>query len=330
MAGNVVVLKNYQLTKEPGEHLRLVCMTGEKRGEVYYMRSNRIVLGRSDTADIKVKDTKSSREHAEIVNVSGDVFISDLGSNNGLYLNGNLVKQGKLKNKDRIIIGKTVYKFEIIEVEEKQEVQPWEKPKADEFSSGISQEFGSSEDDETQKKTKSKALLIIGGAILALIFLGDEEKKPKKQVGNGPLVTGRDISDEFERAQKAAYSKREEKVRKNLEIRMSEGIRELRERNYFRAISKFDLALIISPQNSRALAYKERAKKALDDDIEAYFRLGQKYEESYNLEFAIKNYCSILNLLQDYPEDDRYIQSENIIKELRERMGDTERADLCK
>ena len=118
--GNVVVLNNYQLIKSPGRHHRIVCMTGEKRGEVYYIKSKRILMGRSKQADIIIYDLQSSREHAEISLLGNNYVLTDLGSNNGVVVDGRKIKQRKLRNKDRIIIGKTVYKYEIVNVKDKQ------------------------------------------------------------------------------------------------------------------------------------------------------------------------------------------------------------------
>ena len=73
MARNVQLIKNFGRPKEPGSYARLMTLTGENKGDTYYLKGKRILIGRGDTADIKLMDGKVSREHAEIVNVD-DAF----------------------------------------------------------------------------------------------------------------------------------------------------------------------------------------------------------------------------------------------------------------
>ena len=51
----------------------------------------RLVLGRSAGCSIKVSDLSASRRHCLIVAGDGGVWVQDLGSRNGTYVNGELV-----------------------------------------------------------------------------------------------------------------------------------------------------------------------------------------------------------------------------------------------
>jgi hypothetical protein len=71
-----------------------------------------VVVGRSSTCDIVVDDPNVSRRHAEIRREDGAYWIVDLGSTNGLTLNGKRVERARLAPEDHILIGTTEVRFE--------------------------------------------------------------------------------------------------------------------------------------------------------------------------------------------------------------------------
>jgi Protein of unknown function (DUF3662)/FHA domain len=70
-----------------------------------------VVIGRSKESDIQVADPNVSRKHAQIVQEGAAYWIVDLGSTNGLEVNGRQQKRAKLANGDRITIGSTEVVF---------------------------------------------------------------------------------------------------------------------------------------------------------------------------------------------------------------------------
>jgi hypothetical protein len=70
------------------------------------------VLGRSEQCDIVVDDAGASRRHAEIRR-DGEAWVAvDLGSTNGLYVNGQRTDRAFLANGDVLSIGRTQMRFE--------------------------------------------------------------------------------------------------------------------------------------------------------------------------------------------------------------------------
>src|SRR5688572_9730646 len=65
----------------------------------------RCVVGRADTCDVKLEGVKISREHVEIARGSAGLRIRDLGSRNGLWVNGQRTDSSALANGDMIRIG---------------------------------------------------------------------------------------------------------------------------------------------------------------------------------------------------------------------------------
>jgi pSer/pThr/pTyr-binding forkhead associated (FHA) protein len=70
-----------------------------------------VVLGRSRDCDIRVEDPNVSRHHAEVRQEGATYWIVDLGSTNGLEVNGRRVKRAKLEDSDRVIMGSTELVF---------------------------------------------------------------------------------------------------------------------------------------------------------------------------------------------------------------------------
>jgi hypothetical protein len=70
-----------------------------------------VVIGRSKESDIRVSDPNVSRRHAEIRQEGSDFFIVDLGSTNGISVNGRALKRAKLDDEDRITLGSTELVF---------------------------------------------------------------------------------------------------------------------------------------------------------------------------------------------------------------------------
>jgi len=70
------------------------------------------VIGRSRECDLVLDDANVSRKHAEVRQEGGSWVIHDLGSTNGIKLNGRRSEGGALKPGDEITLGLSRLKFE--------------------------------------------------------------------------------------------------------------------------------------------------------------------------------------------------------------------------
>lgn len=83
-------------------------------GEIFPLGFEPVSIGRHGDNEIILPDPQASRHHAEIVMQGGRWVISDLGSANGTYVNGQLVVGPYvLGHGDRIRIGQTQFQVEI-------------------------------------------------------------------------------------------------------------------------------------------------------------------------------------------------------------------------
>ena len=75
------------------------------------LTKDRTTLGRRPYNDIVIDNLAVSGEHAVLQMVGSEVFLEDLNSTNGTYINGKAVKKQQLQNNDTVEIGKYKIKF---------------------------------------------------------------------------------------------------------------------------------------------------------------------------------------------------------------------------
>jgi hypothetical protein len=85
-----------------------VLTTGTTRHEV---TKRRVVIGRSKDADVQIADPNISRRHAELHQEGASYWIVDLGSTNGIEVNGRRVDRAKLSDGDHVKLGSTEITF---------------------------------------------------------------------------------------------------------------------------------------------------------------------------------------------------------------------------
>ena len=93
---------------------KLVVVAGKLRGEEYTLESGENTLGRDENCDIPFVVKGVSKKHFSAT-VTGDViYIQDLGSSNGTFLNGKAITRATAKNGDKIansIPNKTLHSY---------------------------------------------------------------------------------------------------------------------------------------------------------------------------------------------------------------------------
>lgn len=88
----------------------VLSLNGAVQGE-YELNQERLTIGRKPDNDIQIDNLAVSGKHCLIITILDDSFLEDLGSTNGTYVNGKLVKKHALKDGDVIAIGKHELKY---------------------------------------------------------------------------------------------------------------------------------------------------------------------------------------------------------------------------
>ncbi|MBF0312503.1 MAG: FHA domain-containing protein [Oligoflexia bacterium] len=334
LANKVIIRNNFDQPQNEGLHHRLLCLSGAKKGESYFLIGERIIIGRSEKAEIQLNDNNISREHVELIKLGNDYVVTDLKSQNGIILNDLKITQEILKDGDRLVVGQTVFKYNKINIT----VDSLKKSKINSINSSDKNQH--TENNSTTIETNSKAetpipnpaknkkkIMLYGVIFLAILSFSLVDEKPKNASNSGTTESSRiikkggDISSEINRIIQKKKNKEDKEVEANLNIIFLRGLRETREKNYFRAINEFNLALILSPENARARHYLDIVTKRLDEEVNEYFINGSRYHDSLRYEAAAMEYCRILRLLQNFPEDQRYKDALSNVKELEIKLG---------
>jgi pSer/pThr/pTyr-binding forkhead associated (FHA) protein len=321
MVGNVRVTTELKNPNEIGTHHRFLCMTGPNKGKVYYLTGKRVIIGRGESADIQILDTKISREHAELAFADKSYIITDLGAQNGVIVNDQKIKQAKLNDNEKVVIGQTVFKYNIIVITQLNELIIAEATPdsalAKEIKKGVkvnvalkkaksSIDEGPKYTQPSEPKAEGKSRIIIIGIILfAVIFVLFGNNEPVKSKGSSRKNASNDM-DTFNETMVVKNVKLDPDIRKKLEGLIHSGRREFREGNYFRAMEEFRLALLLNPNNGSASFYLSKAKQRLDDEIKKNFEKGTQEQDAKKYQAAIVSFCSVIQLIQEYPDDERY------------------------
>ncbi len=79
---------------------------GGRTGESFPLEGERMPIGRRPDSAVFLDDVTVSRDHALLVRRGADLFLDDLGSLNGSYVNRHRIESHKLEDGDELQIGK--------------------------------------------------------------------------------------------------------------------------------------------------------------------------------------------------------------------------------
>ncbi len=291
---------------------RLTFLTGVRRGQSFTIKDGqRKVVGRDPKSDIPLNDSKTSRNHAELVWLNGELMVTDLKSQNGIIVNDRKVIQEKLKKHDRLIIGHTIFRIDI----------EYGTTGFHSFEDSLSKGLTSI---KSNVKKKSIIPLVSGVLILIVGFLiiSEEGTEEAKVVKTRKKIT-RKVSNQESLAKKINIETKSQnkKIDSKVLSLIQQGRRELREGNYFRALSEFNAALDENPSDSQARFYKKKAYEGIESLVTKYNIEAQRNLATINAERALVSYCAIIRLLQEYPKNVRYIQAMKNIKKIEKEQG---------
>jgi pSer/pThr/pTyr-binding forkhead associated (FHA) protein len=92
------------------QKLVLRFISGKYQGAEFPLAdSPEIIVGRSSDVDMVLVEDMVSRRHARI-ECNDEIWIEDQGSTNGTFVNGERIKQSKLQEGDRVLIGTSIIK----------------------------------------------------------------------------------------------------------------------------------------------------------------------------------------------------------------------------
>jgi pSer/pThr/pTyr-binding forkhead associated (FHA) protein len=141
---------------------KLTIVDGKDSGKNIEITKDEILAGRSLDNDFVISDISVSRKHFKIKKEGDRFVISDMGSGNGIKVNGSKTTSTTLSDGDIISVGARQIKFEILNPDLKPKPQRTTKQT-------IPTNYEPEEEDEPAKKGSSPLVLV---AIIVVILIG--------------------------------------------------------------------------------------------------------------------------------------------------------------
>ena len=89
----------------------IVVVQGKAAGSEYVLDQESLSIGRGPGVDLVFPDTCMSRQHA-VLELTGEGFrVRDMGSTNGVLVNGQPTLAADLKHGDRIHVGEHIFQY---------------------------------------------------------------------------------------------------------------------------------------------------------------------------------------------------------------------------
>lgn len=298
-------------------------LSGPDKGATYKLVSTKITLGRASDNSIIIKDPRCSRHQAVIELTPEGVFVSDISSQNGIDVDGNVTKKAQLKSGTHITIGTTVLRFDVKSQNTRMPESLPEKrqhsPVNQQMSSPLPTmgNFGSIGGSANGKRN---FYIIVGVVALGLILLLASPAIRKKD--EVPIRNDEIIDEEIKASQERKEALTKQQIEKGVgtqeynEIQATylQGFRDYREGNYARALSSFDAVLALNPKHELAFKYRELSKRRHDELIEMTMLQGKRYMEQNKYANAKNAYQQVMILIND-PKNKRYLEAREYFNE---------------
>jgi hypothetical protein len=113
---------------------KLVAVGGKLRGKEYILEDGDNVLGRGMECNHVLEVNGVSKNHMKITVNGSTAYVQDLGSSNGTFVNGKLVKKATVKSKDKIALPNVI--FQVVYVKEKKIIVKKKVAKQEETDDG--------------------------------------------------------------------------------------------------------------------------------------------------------------------------------------------------
>lgn len=91
----------------------LIALGGDAQGSEFPLEEQSVTIGRGPGTDIAIDESSMSRQHAAVEFVNDGFRVRDLGSTNGIFVNGSQVQSCELKHGDRLELGQCGFQLVI-------------------------------------------------------------------------------------------------------------------------------------------------------------------------------------------------------------------------
>lgn len=314
--------------RQQGEMGRLKVVQGPDYGAIYVIVGNKASVGRGEDNDAVISDLKASRRHAEFQLTGTGWVVRDIGSANGILVNGKQTRSAPIKLGDSVTLGETTLEFitadaatmmlvapprSMTEIQSQQEALARQQKNVKSLGLFGSPAAAGGAPGQGGLLKNKKVLAVLG--VAALFLLLGEPEKPK------PVLKKKD--DKKDARDLASFLPKDDPLSGGRPAQMffRAGFRELRERNYLRAKTQFETVLQMAPGHVMATKYLDEANKAIEDEVKFHLERGKKSFDAGKLKAARGHFEQVQRLLFRDQSNPGYIEAKDqlqkVIKELQ-------------
>ena len=313
---------NSEMERQAGEVARLRVLKGADQGSIFIVKASSIILGRGDEADVRVADLKASRTHARIDYTKDGWIVSDLGSANGIFFQGEYIRKFGLRSGEHFTVGDTIFEFLVsgestrvltaplrsgADVEQLDQALAAQKVRVQAYSKAPKPTVNAA----TAKKFNPRTLLLmaaLGGGYYYMDMM-DAPKAPVKKVEKKKEEEGQALASYLP----GGVGK---EVGKTAEQYYRQGFREYRERNYLRAQSQFELALQVNPNHEMARHYLRASEQDIINETKKMTDSAQQSIVAGRLKEAKGYYEAAMRLMYNDKSNPDYMDCEEAVKKI--------------
>ncbi len=334
--GNAMKFKHTQVPRQPDEKARLKIVLGVDAGAIFVIKAESVVLGRGEDCDVVVPDLKASRRHVEIFNSGTGWSVKDLGSANGILLNGKPSRGAFLQTGDSITLGETTLEFVAAEAGTLV-LQAPARTNANQALARVNDQAMKAQRERVRslgkmgaapavsvssnKKASNPARLLLIGTVavgLFLLFGVDDKKSAPSKPKKPTAVEERNLASFLPAAAGDTVNAAETQA----ELFFKLGFREYREQNYLRAKNHFETALQVFPGHRMSTLYLENCENQIGEEVKFHLEKGRKSFEAGRLKEAKGHFETIQRLLYRDQTNSSYLEAteqlEKVIKANRD------------
>ncbi len=326
--GSAVKHRQTALPRQAGELGRIRVTQGPDSGCVYVMTGARATIGRGEENDVILTDLKASRLHAEITLTAEGWAVKDMGSSNGILVNGTAQKSAKMGSGDTVRLGETVFEFvgaeqptrvliaPVRSLDEVRQARERQAEQADHVRKSVLGRLPSGPAVGTPPvNQRTRILLIAVIGVGAWLFLSDvQESSEKRAVQRGPdkEEPARNLAAMLPKATDSEISKRAEEF-------FRAGFREYLAGNYLRARQQFETVLQIAPAHEMSRRYIENCRIEMDRAAKEYLVRGKNAQDGGKQKEAQNQYEAVLRLYHGNQTNEHYIAALKHMEDLKKK-----------
>lgn len=341
MAKGALRFKNQTLERQPLERGRLRVVAGPDVGGLFVITNARATIGRGEENEVAIPDLKMSRKHALIMFGPQGPMIQDLGSSNGIVINGKAMKQALLRSGDQIALGMSVLEFlghdstpqalkappvsldtkthlKLVGGDVAESTKTLQKNLQTGAAATAAGTRATAANPAVLQKNK-KFMITVGVLLLLSLLMPQAELQVKKRKARyEPPTEVNPILDQLRRFM--PKTQRDSDVVKRAEMYFKEGYREYVEGNYLRAKTNFDTALQIFPDHKLAQRYTKLIETDMDEEAKEHKRAAKLDEAANRKTSALNHYDAVRRLYHMTPKHAHYVDADKAYEAVKKDL----------